>query len=354
MGSESSIKSYLDYWKITYTPRRFGADSMELIDTANEIISDYHRQGYNLTLRQLYYQFVARDIIPNSDKSYKRLGELINAGRLAGLVSWRAIEDRTRNLAGYPSWESPAQIIKAAASSIAVDLWKDQPYRIEVWVEKEALAGVIQRPAARYKVPYLSCRGYMSQSEMWSAAQRYISYLRDKENPQDIVIIHLGDHDPSGIDMTRDIQDRLNLFINDQGYTANYGDNPVTVRRIALNRYQVDEYNPPPNPAKITDSRAGEYIREHGEYSWELDALQPQLINDLIVDEINIYRDAGRYEARQAIEQSWRDGLKLLSDNWESTYAPMLGVASIPDEDDLIDPDDDEFDTDDDSDDEDY
>lgn len=320
----SSMESWLDRWKIEYTPRRFSRESMELIETANTIINDYHKQGYNLTLRQLYYQFVARDIIPNSDQSYKRLGEIISAGRLAGLISWKAIEDRTRNLQAWNFWNSPAQIIRACANSIQIDLWQNQPYRVEIWVEKEALSGVIQRPAGRYRVPYLACRGYMSQSEMWSAAQRYIHYL---QNNQDVLIIHLGDHDPSGIDMSRDIADRLNLFIQQQGYSANHGDEPVTVKRIALNRYQVDEYSPPPNPAKITDSRAADYIREHGEYSWELDALQPQLINDLILDEINLYRDSGLYDAQMKIEHSWKKGLQLLSDNWESTYAPMLGIG---------------------------
>lgn len=97
---------------------------------------------------------------------------------------------------------------------------------------------------------------------MWSAAQRFISQdYRDNR-----VIIHLGDHDPSGIDMTRDIQERLQMFGAD-----------VYVKRVALTMNQIGTYNPPPNPAKITDSRASKYIDEYSNESWELDALEIRL-----------------------------------------------------------------------------
>lgn len=87
-----------------------------------------------------------------------------------------------------------------------------------------------------------------------------------KDHRERRVILHLGDHDPSGIDMTRDISDRLELFGAD-----------VEVKRIALNWDQIDEFTPPPNPAKLSDSRAGAYIAEYGDESWELDALEPTL-----------------------------------------------------------------------------
>jgi len=254
--------------KIAYKTMTFRPDTLKIINQADEIINDYSSQGYDLTLRQLYYQFVARGVIPNSERSYKRLGSIINDARLAGLIDWLAIEDRTRDVKGNNHWETPVNIIEASAIQYQIDKWKGQPCRIEVWVEKDALVGVISRISREMDVPYLSCRGYVSQSEMWRASCR----LRDYEQSgQDTIILHLGDHDPSGIDMTRDITDRLALF-----------GSRVDVRRIALTMEQVEEINPPPNPAKVTDARYETYQAEYGEESWELDALEPSYLEALI------------------------------------------------------------------------
>lgn len=141
-----------------------------VIDQANEIIAAYAAQGFDLTLRQLYYQFVSRDRIANSDREYKRLGSVINDAQLAGLVDWDAITDRTRNVRAVSHWETPGAIIDSAAYSFRIDKWLLQPYRVEVWIEKDALAGVIERVCTDLDVPYFSCRGYTSQSEMWAAA----------------------------------------------------------------------------------------------------------------------------------------------------------------------------------------
>ena len=84
--------------KIEYVPKNFSADRLQMIEKVNGVVAEYQKQGYSLTLRQVYYQMVARDIIPNNMRSYKNLGNLINDARLAGLIDWLAIEDRTRNL----------------------------------------------------------------------------------------------------------------------------------------------------------------------------------------------------------------------------------------------------------------
>lgn len=289
---------------INYKPKRFGNKRMALIVAANKIIAEYQDGGYSLTLRQLYYQFVSRGIVDNHIREYQKLGTTINDARLAGLVDWNAIIDRTRNLQGKSHWDSPSGVIDSAAYGYAIDLWDDQPYRVEVWVEKEALAGVIQRPARKLDVAYFSCRGYVSQSEMWRTGQRLNGYIAAGQKP---VIIHLGDHDPSGIDMTRDIDDRLFTFCTEE----------VKVERIALNMDQVEEYSPPPNPAKLTDARADGYIKRYGDQSWELDALEPRVMEDLIEETIRKYVDFDLYNARIARQESERNTLKAVADNWE-------------------------------------
>ncbi len=226
--------------RIQYREINFGPERMGIIKKVNALIEDYRAQGYNLTLRQLYYQFVARAWIANKQQEYKRLGDIVNDGRVAGLIDWYAIEDRTRNLSGNSHWNDPTQIIDAAARSFQIDKWTNQFFRIEVWVEKDALEGVVGQAARALDINYFSCRGYTSQTSMWDAGQRLKGYV---SRGQTVVILHLGDHDPSGIDMSRDIQERLSLFMGDKSWGLKF-------QRIALNEDQVRKYNPRQTPRK--------------------------------------------------------------------------------------------------------
>lgn len=242
--------------KIGYIERNFKPEKLNLIEHVNGVVDEYQAMGYDLTLRQVYYQLVANDIIPNNERSYKNLGVLINDARLAGLIDWYAIVDRTRNLRRNSHWDNPVDLMASARYNYQTDHWLGQPNYVEVWVEKDTMVGVVGQICSALDVPYFSCRDYTSQSEMWQAAQRF----RNKEVTGDKIILHLGDHDPSGIDMTRDIQERLELFEAD-----------VEVKRIALTMEQIHEFTPPPNPAKLSDSRCGGYIKKYGYSSWELE-----------------------------------------------------------------------------------
>lgn len=295
--------------KIAYQEINFRPQSLDLIEKVNSIITEYQAKGYDLTLRQVYYQLVARDVIPNNERSYKNLGDLISNGRLAGLIDWEAIIDRTRNLKQNNHWTSPAQIIRACANQFAYDKWEGQENYVEVWVEKDALVGVVGQICGKLDIPYFSCRGYVSQSEMWSAAQRLDNFSDGKH----IVIIHLGDHDPSGKDMSRDIVDRLNVF----GVIPQF-------QRIALNYDQIELYNPPPNPTKLTDSRCQGYMREFGEECWELDALKPEIIEELIRNTVLEYCDMSLFEKARQRENETRQMLKKVATDWntiEATYS---------------------------------
>jgi len=139
--------------------------------------------------------------------------------------------------------------------------------------------------------------------------------LRYRQGGQEPIILHFGDHDPSGLDMTRDIGDRLELFMEHHGY------NPPEIRRLALNMDQVNFYNPPPNPAKMTDSRYAGYTQKYGDESWELDALSPEVIIDLIRDEINKIRDQELWDGKVAQEEVERKLLQKVSDNWEEVVS---------------------------------
>ncbi len=293
-----------------YVPKNFHALSLRLIEKANEIIAEYMADGYDMTLRQLYYQFVARGYLPNTEKSYNKMTILISDARLAGLVDWYAIVDRTRNLVGESHWASPASIVRSAARGFQVDKWENQPNRVEVWIEKEALSGVLAAVCPKLDVDYFSCRGYVSQSEQWRAAQRLLQYKAKGQNP---VIIHLGDHDPSGIDMTRDIGDRLFTF----------GCN-VEVNRVALNMDQVEAEQPPPNPAKVTDSRYAAYRDQYGDYSWELDALPPSYLTNLITETVEGYRDQDLWDEKVEEETRGREELGAIADQYDSVVTRLI------------------------------
>lgn len=290
--------------KIRYITKKFSNASIKLIYQANAIIEEYEAEGLNLTLRQLYYQFVSRDLLPNKQSEYKRLGSIISDARLAGLIDWEAIEDRTRNLEGNAHWDSPGEIMSAAAKSFRLDRWEGQSYRPEVWIEKQALVGVIEGVCREFDVDYFACKGYNSQSEMWRASQRMQRHYNNDQVP---IIIHLGDHDPSGMDMTRDINDRQELFIGG-----------LEVKRIALNYDQIEQYGPPPNPAKLTDSRAGGYVDKFGYSSWELDALEPRVIRRLIKETIEKLIDKDILEDVMAKEKEYIIILKNVAQNWET------------------------------------
>lgn len=288
--------------KRRYKDIRFHSKSLETIDRVNSIVEEYEAQGFELTLRQVYYQLVARGFIPNNERSYKNLGSLINDGRLAGLIDWYAIVDRTRNLRGNSHWENPESVIDSARYSYMLDRWENQPNYVEVWVEKDALIGIVSQICRELDVPHFSCRGYTSQSEMWSAAQRFIR----QSHKESRTIIHLGDHDPSGIDMTRDIQERLDMFGAD-----------VFVKRVALTMEQIETFNPPPNPTKLTDARASGYIEEYGHECWELDALEPKVITSLIRDEVTALQDPDLLYEIEYREKEDKSNIKLISQRYD-------------------------------------
>jgi len=266
--------------KQEYVEKRFNRKSNRMIETAEQIIQKYQSIDLRLTLRQLYYQFVAHHGLPNTEKSYKNLGRLISDARLAGRIDWNAIEDRGRVPDSPPDWDSAEEVVEAALHQFRLPRRADQDAYVELWVEKQALAGVLEPVARRHHITLMVNKGYSSQSAMYESAQRY---LRHKDKTP--VLLYLGDHDPSGEDMVRDIGARLRTFRVDF----------IEVTKVALTMAQVKQHNPPPNPAKLSDSRASKYIRKHGASSWEVDALDPETLVALIEKEILAHTQVRRF-----------------------------------------------------------
>lgn len=280
--------------KRRFVTKKFREESMLRIAVANTIITTYLGMGLRLTLRQLYYQFVAHHGLPNTERSYKGLASLMSDARLAGLVDWEAIEDRGREPSTPSDWSGLPSLVESALAAYRLPRWDDQDYYVELWVEKQALAGVLAPLSRRHHVTMMVNKGYSSTSAMYESSRRFRSHENKK-----LRLFYLGDHDPSGEDMVRDIRDRMEIF----------GVYDLVVTKLALTMDQVQQYNPPPNPAKLTDPRASAYIAEHGDSSWEVDALDPDTLAALINDAFEevIDRDA----MDEVIEREEEDKTKL-------------------------------------------
>ncbi len=333
--------------KIKFRETTLGAAKRSQMIKINEIIEDYQNQGYRLSLRQLYYQLVQQNIIANKQSEYAKLSGILKEGRMAGIIDWDAIEDRLRKPSSPNGWESPKSIINAVVNQYQKRRQEGQENYIEVWVEKDALSGVLKTVTEPFHIPILVNRGYSSVTSMHDSYNRFKDAF---ENNQKVVVLYIGDHDPSGLDMIRDITDRTLEFITGsefiqeiwheldydfredliQGIRRRTDENdhyvleevardiwvkenwfPANIEfiGIALTTAQVKQYNPPPNPAKITDPRAGEYIKNHGQTSWEVDSLPPRVLNKLLTENIDLLINREKYNA--ILEQEKKDIIKL-------------------------------------------
>lgn len=292
--------------KKKYREIHLSTKNKKRLELINSIIEEYQRDGYVLTLRQLYYQLVSRDVIPNAVREYQKLSILLKEGRMAGVVDWNAIEDRLRRPSKPASFDSPSDILSACINQYQLPRQRGQENYIEVWVEKDALSGVLKRVTEKYHIPIVVNRGYSSVTAMHDAYKRFKSAL-DYDDAKKLTILYLGDFDPSGVDMIRDVEDRVLEFAK----PYHKGVFPLKVVPVALTLAQIKKYDPPTNPAKISDPRAVDYIKKYGEYSWEVDALPPNVLNKLLTDAITKRIDIDAYE--EIVGQEDADKKKLQS-----------------------------------------
>lgn len=284
---------------------RLNNDNKRKLVIINEIIEEYSAQGYTLTLRQLYYQLVTKNIIDNNTKEYGKLSNLLKKGRMAGIIDWDAIEDRQRVPKIPYSADNIPDALDDLLNQYRLDRMHNQDVLIEVWSEKDALSGILYEITSKYHVRLVINRGYGSITAIYDAYKRFRKAII---NEKPVYVLYFGDHDPSGLDMVRDIRERLlNLLtfgitrdkINDFKKVANNEDlrdminshivwvkSLFEVHHIGLTYDQVLEYEPPPNPAKENDPRSRWYKENYGNSSWEVDALRPDILNSLLTEAI--------------------------------------------------------------------
>lgn len=292
--------------KIKFREVKLSMANIERLRLINSIIEEYQEDNLVLTLRQLYYQLVIRNVIPNKQTEYSKLSTLLKEGRMGGIVDWSAIEDRLRKPYTPASFENPREGMEALIDQYQLPRMKGQKHYIEVWVEKDALSGVLSRVTKKYHVPILVNRGYSSASSMYDSYTRFKEFADELEDGEEgaIIVLYLGDFDPSGVDMIRDIKQRIEEFSK-----KHYRKFPFNIIPIALTQEQIKTYNPPPNPAKVSDPRAKKFIQQFGGTSWEVDALPPKVLNELLERNIEKYIDMDLYA--EVLEQEKDDRLIL-------------------------------------------
>jgi hypothetical protein len=304
MKTKEEMRMELRNWRPNQT-------TLDLVNKISEILEGYEMK---VTLRQLYYQLVSANVIANKEAEYKRVASIVTDARYAGLIEWEAIEDRTRRPKLPREYADIKELVEAAVYSYELDYWASQQTRPEIWVEKEALANVMEHAVEGLHTAVVVNRGYSSASSMWENAERIWWRIQQRRRRglgqrQYIRVFYFGDHDPSGLDMVRDVETRIAEFLD--GHEDGSRDY-FEVVHVALIDEQIDEYNPPPNPTKLSDSRSKGYIDKYGEECWELDALKPTVLNDLVYEAVQSC--INDQEGFDAVKQRQEDEIQALRD----------------------------------------
>lgn len=308
-----SLSSVPMNWKVT-SFKEIPYSKYEILVREVNIVLDQYKE--RMTLRQIYYRLVAKLIIPNNLNEYKGLSRHLVKARELGAVDYRRIEDRTRSSIGGDSGsESAMDYFKYRVKSLTdshkyfnLSMWGNQETFVEVWIEKDALSRITSNVANAYAVRTCPSRGYPSFSYVKDAANR----LRDVKHEK-IVIIYLGDFDPSGLDIPRDLHSRL----------VRYGvpSDKLTVDRVALTIDQIEEYNLPPAPAKRSDARYQGFVDKTGaDDVVELDALEPPVLQQIVREAIGKYIESELWHTRIEEGNEERDKLEEMLNNLMLTY----------------------------------
>lgn len=282
----------------------------QLVPVVNEILTQY---DFPLTVRQIYYRLISDpyNLFENTRSNYTGFDRILTKAREEEEIDWTKIEDRTRQSIGGEEEiddETPEEFLQDYLYTLEscwrrydLKMWLSQQNFIEVWVEKDALSSLISQACQKYRVLVFPSRGYSSFTKVKEGIRRLYKNTeiisKDIDNPitnKPTFVLHLADHDPSGLGMTQDLKNRF----------AKYDAEFIRVERIGLNIEQVRQFNLRPNPVKRADSRSAEYVQTFGTECWELDALPPDELQKLIVTEIENYIDWGAWEAtKKEIEE---------------------------------------------------
>lgn len=247
-----------------------------------------------VTVRQMFYQLVSRGLVRKTEREYQGVARLLLELRREEYLDYRMIADNTRWMQKPPSYNSLEQALEDWLSSYRLNLWRDQKDCVEIWCEKDALAGVLYAVTSRWDVPLMVTRGYPSESFLYEAA------LDIRERGKPAYLYYFGDYDPSGVDIARSTEERLRKFVGDAV--------PLHFERVAVTEEQIQAWGLPTRPTKPRDTRAKRFRGE----SVEVDAIPPDRLRELTEACILRHIDPSALKRLQVEEEAHRETLERI------------------------------------------
>ena len=263
------------------------ARTLAIQQAAVEVLTETHP----MTVRQVYYQLVSRQVIENNRGQYQAVSTILVNARKDGTIPWGRIEDRLRRPGAVSMWDDLADFGQTVVRAYRRDVWPTQSGYIEVWLEKDALSGIFEDVLAPYGVTLNVGRGYDGWDSIHNAAKRY------GQMPM-VTVLYFGDFDPSGEDMVRSLAERLSFF----------GCYPEIVK-CALTPNDIRRYHLPPDFTKTTDTRRAAFVAKYGDMCVELDALPANVLRDRIIVEVERRMDLKALARTRAVEKAERSRL---------------------------------------------
>jgi hypothetical protein len=274
------------------------------IEAIKAAIFDYCRLHHPLTVRQLFYALTVQQLIGKSEGEYKHtVVRLAKEMRLAGELPWHWLVDNTRWMRKPCSYGSLADCVEQSAQTYRRSIWQNRDEYVEVWLEKDALSGVLIEVTSDYDVPLMVTRGYPSLSYLRSAAETMV------ETGKPVTIYYFGDYDPSGADISRNVEERLQEFMREVAGERSYYTPSLWFSRVAVNEWQIDQWKLPTRPTKTSDSRAAKF----GSRSVELDSIPPAELRDLVRLQLARHVHADDLAAAKQADRLERETLQAMA-----------------------------------------
>jgi hypothetical protein len=258
-------------------------------------------EGRPMTVRQVYYQATVRALVDKTEQGYAKVKTALTDMRRAGTLPYSWLADNTRWMRKPSTFDGPEAALQDAARFYRKALWRDADAYVEIWIEKDALAGVIYDVTAEYDVPLMVARGYASLSFLHSAAE----VMEDEYRP--CFIYHFGDFDPSGVNAAEKIEETLREL-------APSAD--IYFERLAVTPAQILALSLPTRPTKTTDSRARSW--GGGDHSVELDAIDPNTLRGLVRQAIEWHLPRQELARLRKVETAERDSMLEFLDGWRA------------------------------------
>lgn len=261
-----------------------------------------------LTVRQIYYSLTVKGVIPKTEAGYRQTCYQLAKMRESEIIPYGWISDNTRWQIKPRTHGSLEDALASWQGTYRRDMWMNQPDYVEIWVEKDALAGVISPISIEYDVPLYVCRGYSSMTFLYEAAE----YIKELEKPA--YIYHFGDFDPSGVDAAYKVRDGLKRHGAD-----------INFMRMAVTPDQITSLNLPTRETKKKDPRSKSWGDKP---SVELDAIPAPILRELVRECIESHLDEESLYRTKLVEKWEKESLANFTKNF------VLGQNSEGDSDD--------------------